>query len=215
MEMNAIAEWINTTFAAFDQWMALWVHNLYAIGGGFFTPFFEAISWIGHDGIPLIVLSVGLLVHPKTRKYGTAMLLGLGIGALFTNLVLKVLIARPRPYSEETRLFFQSDIYQSLWMRVGQNMESDKSFPSGHTTAAFASMTALFFMGNKKVSWMAFIFAALMAIARIYLVVHFASDVLGGILVGFPSGLLAAFLAKKIPVAYYDFNPFHRKQSTV
>lgn len=214
MEMNAIAEWINTTFAAFDQWMALWVHNLYAIGGGFFTPFFEAISWIGHDGIPLIVLSVGLLVHPKTRKYGTAMLLGLGIGALFTNLVLKVLIARPRPYSEETRLFFQSDIYQSLWMRVGQNMESDKSFPSGHTTAAFASMTALFFMGNKKVSWMAFIFAALMAIARIYLVVHFASDVLGGILVGFPSGLLAAFLAKKIPVAYYDFNPFQRKQPT-
>ena len=214
MEMNAIAEWINTTFAAFDQWMALWVHNLYAIGGGFFTPFFEAISWIGHDGIPLIVLSVGLLVHPKTRKYGTAMLLGLGIGALFTNLVLKVLIARPRPYSEETRLFFQSDIYQSLWMRVGQNMESDKSFPSGHTTAAFASMTALFFMGNKKASWMAFIFAALMAIARIYLVVHFASDVLGGILVGFPSGLLAAFLAKKIPVAYYDFNPFQRKQTT-
>ena len=214
MEMNAIAEWINTTFAAFDQWMAVWVHNLYVIGGGFFTPFFEAISWIGHDGIPLIVLSVGLLVHPKTRKYGTVMLLGLGIGALVTNLVLKVLIARPRPYSEETRLFFQSDLYQSLWMRVGQNMESDKSFPSGHTTAAFASMTALFFMGNKKVSWMAFIFAALMAIARIYLVVHFASDVLGGILVGFPSGLLAAFLAKKIPSAYYEFNPFQRKQTT-
>lgn len=117
-----------------------------------------------------------------------------------------MLIARPRPYSDETAQFFKTDLYQTLWNKVGRNMESDKSFPSGHTTAAFGAMSALFFMGNKKVSWLAFLFAGLMAIARIYLVVHFASDVLAGILVGFPSGLLAAFIAKKLPQVYYDFD---------
>ena len=206
MEITGAAAWLNTVFAGFDQWMAVWVHNLYSFGGGFFTPFFEAISWLAHDGIPLIILSVALMIFPKTRKYGTAMLLGIGIGALFTNLCLKVLIARPRPYSDETAQFFNTDLYQTLWAKVGQNMESDKSFPSGHTTAAFAGMTALFMTGNKKVSWTAFIFAILMAIARIYLVVHFASDVLGGILVGVPSGLLAAFLVKKIPAPYFSFD---------
>ena len=67
-------------------------------------------------------------------------------------------------------------------------------------------MTALFLVGNKKISWTAFIFAILMAVARIYLVVHFASDVLAGILVGIPSGILGAFLAGLIPNPYYQFN---------
>ena len=204
MEMNAAAIWINNTFAAFDQFMVVWIHKLYEMGGGFFTPFFEFISELGHDGIPLIILSVILMLFQRTRRYGTAMLLGLGIGALFTNVFLKVLIARARPYSEETRAFFDSDLYQKLWLLVGQNVESDKSFPSGHTTAAFASMTALFLTGNKKYSWTAFIFAILMAIARIYLVVHFASDVLAGVVVGILAGILAIPVANRIPDAYYN-----------
>ncbi|MBR0424584.1 MAG: phosphatase PAP2 family protein [Clostridia bacterium] len=215
MEMNAIAIWINNTFAGFDQWMAVWVHNLYNFAGGFFTPFFEGVSFIGHDGIPLIIIGVVLTFFKKTRKYGTAMLLGLGIGALITNLGLKIFVARPRPYSEETKNFFQTDLYQKLWMTVGQNMEKDKSFPSGHTTAAFASMVAIFLTGNKKVSWIVLLFAVLMAIARIYLVVHFASDVLAGMLVGILGGVLGAFLAKKIPAQYYAFEwPFFRKKAS-
>ena len=184
MDMNAAAIWINNTFAAFDQSMAVLVHKLYDIGGGFFTPFFEIISELGHGGIPLIILSLIMMLFSRTRRYGTAMLFGLAIGALITNCCLKILIARARPYSDETQAFFNTDLYQKLWMTVGQNVESDKSFPSGHTTAAFASMTALFLTGNKKYSWAAFIFAFLMAVARIYLVVHFASDVLAGIAVG-------------------------------
>ena len=148
MDMNAAAIWINNTFAAFDQSMTVLVHKLYDIGGGFFTPFFEIISELGHGGIPLIILSLILMLFSRTRRYGTAMLFGLAIGALITNCCLKILIARARPYSEETKAFFNTDLYQKLWMTVGQNVESDKSFPSGHTTAAFASMTALFLTGN-------------------------------------------------------------------
>lgn len=213
MDMNSAAIWINNTFAAFDQSMAVLVHKLYDIGGGFFTPFFEIISELGHGGIPLIILSLILMLFSRTRRYGTAMLFGLAIGALITNCCLKILIARARPYSEETKAFFNTDLYQKLWMTVGQNVESDKSFPSGHTTAAFASMTALFLTGNKKYSWAAFIFAFLMAVARIYLVVHFASDVLAGIAVGVLGGILGTLLAGLIPDQFYDSpRPFGKKR---
>ena len=213
MDMNAAAIWINNTFAAFDQSMAVLVHKLYDIGGGFFTPFFEIISELGHGGIPLIILSLILMLFSRTRRYGTAMLFGLAIGALITNCCLKILIARARPYSDETQAFFNTDLYQKLWMTVGQNVESDKSFPSGHTTAAFASMTALFLTGNKKYSWAAFIFAFLMAVARIYLVVHFASDVLAGVAVGVLGGILGTLLAGLIPDLFYDSpRPFGKKR---
>ena len=213
MDMNAAAIWINNTFAAFDQSMAVLVHKLYDMGGGFFTPFFEIISELGHGGIPLIILSLILMLFSRTRRYGTAMLFGLAIGALITNCCLKILIARARPYSEETKAFFNTDLYQKLWMTVGQNVESDKSFPSGHTTAAFASMTALFLTGNKKYSWAAFIFAFLMAVARIYLVVHFASDVLAGVAVGVLGGILGTLLAGLIPDQFYDSpRPFGKKR---
>ena len=213
MDMNAAAIWINNTFAAFDQSMAVLVHKLYDIGGGFFTPFFEIISELGHGGIPLIILSLILMLFSRTRRYGTAMLFGLAIGALITNCCLKILIARARPYSDETQAFFNTDLYQKLWLTVGQNVESDKSFPSGHTTASFASMTALFLTGNKKYSWAAFIFAFLMAVARIYLVVHFASDVLAGIAVGVLGGILGTLLAGLIPDQFYDSpRPFGKKR---
>ena len=213
MDMNAAAIWINNTFAAFDQSMAVLVHKLYDIGGGFFTPFFEIISELGHGGIPLIILSLILMLFSRTRRYGTAMLFGLAIGALITNCCLKILIARARPYSDETQAFFNTDLYQKLWLTVGQNVESDKSFPSGHTTAAFASMTALFLTGNKKYSWAAFIFAFLMAVARIYLVVHFASDVLAGVAVGVLGGILGTLLAGLIPDQFYDSpRPFGKKR---
>ena len=211
--MNAAAIWINNFFASFDQYMVVFIHKLYELAGGFFTPFFEFISELGHGGIPLIIIALILMVFRKTRKYGTAMLIGIAIGALITNCCLKILIARSRPYTDETKAFFNTDLYQRLWLTVGQNVESDKSFPSGHTTAAFASMTPLFLIGNKKISWTAFVFAFLMAIARIYLVVHFASDVLAGILVGVTAGIIAYLISIRIPSSFYNSNkPFSQKR---
>ena len=213
MDMNTAEIWINNFFASFDQYMVVFIHKLYELAGGFFTPFFEFISELGHGGIPLIIIALILMVFRKTRKYGTAMLIGIAIGALITNCCLKILIARSRPYTDETKAFFNTDLYQRLWLTVGQNVESDKSFPSGHTTAAFASMTPLFLIGNKKISWTAFVFAFLMAIARIYLVVHFASDVLAGILVGVTAGIIAYLISIRIPSSFYNSNkPFSQKR---
>ena len=197
MQLTAAALWLNTFFAGFDQSITLAVHKLYEAAGGFMTPFMELISFLGKDGICLIILSLLLMLFKRTRRFGTAMLFGVAIGALFTNVFLKVAIARPRPYADESGIFYQ------LWLLVGQNVESDMSFPSGHTTAAFSTMTALFLMGNKKYSWTAFIFAFLMGLARIYLVVHYPSDVLGGIIVGVVAGCLGALIAAKLPDAWY------------
>ena len=205
MELSAAALWLNTVFAGFDQSVTAAIHSLYDMGGVFFTPFLEFISLLGKGGIFLIVLSVVLICFKKTRRIGTAMLLSVAIGALFTNLWLKVVIARPRPYSDE------NGFYHQLWLIMGQHMESDKSFPSGHTTAAFSTMTALFLAGNKRYSWTAFIFAFLMGVSRIYLVVHYPSDVLGGIVVGVCAAIIGTFIAFKLPRVYYEAEFFKRK----
>ena len=198
MEINAAAMWLNTTMADFDQSVTLAVHKLYDVAGGFFTPFFEFVSFLGLYGIILILLSACLILRRSTRRFGTAMLIGLAVGALLTNCVFKIAIARPRPFSDE------SSIYYELWKLVGMNLEVDASFPSGHTTAAFASMTAVFLTGRKRISWTAFIFAFSMAFARLYLVIHFPSDVLGGIIAGTLAAILGTFIAKKLPGKYYE-----------
>ncbi len=89
-------------------------------------------------------------------------------------------------------------------------MESDKSFPSGHTTAAFASMTAVFLVGDKRWSWTAYIFAFTMGIARIYLCVHFPSDVLGGMIVGVIGGITGTAIAMKFPRGWYEKDLFRK-----
>ncbi|MGI5977804.1 MAG: phosphatase PAP2 family protein [Candidatus Limivicinus sp.] len=206
MEINAAAIWLNTFFAGFDQSITLAVHKLYEAAGGFFTPFLELISFLGKDGICLVILSLLLMLFHRTRRFGTSMLLGIIIGALITNCVLKVLIARPRPYADENSVFYP------LWQMMGQHTESDKSFPSGHTTAAFACMTPVFLVGNKRYSWTAFIFAFLMGLSRIYLVVHFPSDVLGGLIVGIVAGILGTLAAQRIPEKFYEKSIITKKE---
>ena len=72
MQASAAALWINTVFAGFDQSITTAVHNLYLWAGDFFTPFFEFISFLGHDGIILVLLSIALMLFKRTRRFGTS-----------------------------------------------------------------------------------------------------------------------------------------------
>ena len=202
MELTAAALWLNTVFAGFDASVTMAIHSLYDIGGWFFTPFFEAVSFIGHDGIPLIILSVLLALFKKTRRAGIAMCIGIALGALATNLFIKVYVARPRPYL--------NDFYRNLWLLVGQNTESDMSFPSGHVTATFACMVPIFMTWDKRKSWLAILFAVLMAVSRIYLVVHYPSDVIGGIIIGTVAGVLGKLISLTIPDGFYEYSLFQK-----
>ena len=200
MEMTAAAAWLNTTFANFDQSITTAVHRLYESCGSWMTSVMELISLLGKGGIALIVLSLVLLVIRKTRRFGTAMLLGLAIGAVVVNLWLKVVIARPRPYADI------NGFYYPLWQMMGSHTESDYSFPSGHTNAAFASMVPAFLLGKKSWSWLCLLFAFLMGVSRIYLVVHYPSDVLGGLIMGTLAGLLGVLIMKHLPEKWYSWS---------
>ncbi|MBR1456998.1 MAG: phosphatase PAP2 family protein [Oscillospiraceae bacterium] len=166
----------------------------------------ELISLMGKGGIFLILLSLVLTFLKKTRRFGTAMCLGLAIGALFVNLFLKVVIARPRPYADLNSIFYP------LWVLMGEHMESDMSFPSGHTNAAFAAMVPLFILGDKRKSWLALLFGVLMGISRIYLVVHFPSDVLGGLITGTIAGIIGTLIAINLPKKWYRWDLLKKKE---
>ena len=200
MEMTAAAAWLNTTFANFDQSITTAVHRLYESCGSWMTSVMELISLLGKGGIALIVLSLVLLVIRKTRRFGTAMLLGLAIGAVVVNLWLKVVVARPRPYADI------NGFYYPLWQMMGSHTESDYSFPSGHTNAAFACMVPAFLLGKKSWSWLCLLFAFLMGVSRIYLVVHYPSDVLGGRIMGTIAGLLGVLIMKHLPEKWYSWS---------
>ncbi len=193
MTMTAEAAWLNSVFAGFDEWIVTFIHNMHDCAGSWLDTVMELISLLGKGGIALILLSVVLLVCRPTRRFGTAMLIGLALGAIAVNLWLKVVIARPRPYADPESIFYP------IWLSHGSHSESDFSFPSGHTNAAFASMAPVFLLGKKSWSWLALLFAFLMGVSRIHLMVHFPSDVLGGIITGTLAGIIGTVIAMKIP----------------
>ena len=152
-----------------------WIQTLH-------TPFLDKImafiTRLGDAGIIWIVLSIVLLLIPKTRKSGAVMVAALVVDVLLCNIVLKNLVARTRPY----------DVNTGVHLLVAKL--HDYSFPSGHTAASFASVTALYLAGEKKLWKFALALACLIAISRLYLYVHYPTDVLGGILFGVISGYL-------------------------
>ncbi len=180
-----MAESINTAFSGFDYAIMEFGHNLHNQAGGFFDGFMRFITVFGDGGIILILLAIGLIAFKKTRKIGITMLGAIVIGALITNITVKPLVARPRPFYDESSIFY------TWWKAAGAVPESGYSFPSGHATASMAAMMAFFLAGNKKYSWTGFILALLIGFSRIYLCVHYPSDVLFGFIVGIIAGSLS------------------------
>lgn len=129
-----------------------------------------AVSRLGDFGFIWIAVSVVLLLYAGTRRTGATMLTALLFGYLVCNLTLKPLVERLRP----------CDIVEGMALI---SCPSDFSFPSGHTTSAFAAATALAIL-HPKAGAVALFFAALMAFSRLYLFVHFPSDILIGALIG-------------------------------
>lgn len=186
-----MANWLNLTFAGIDKWFFVSVSNLRAVAGEFFTPFFVFISALGKGGIFFLVLGAVLLFFKKTRKAGLNVLLAVGVGALLTNVIIKNAVARPRPYNA-------SEEYFNMWQAVGSHKEKEFSFPSGHVNVTMTSITALFLNFNKKWSFSFYILVLLMGASRMYLIVHYFSDVVGGIIVGGISGVIAYYLTKAV-----------------
>ena len=153
----------------------------------FFNPFFSTISFFGEHGLFFIVLSLILMLFSKTRKVGFSMLLSLGIGALFTNVIIKNFVQRVRPYNASLK-------YNEYWLIAGKTIVGEYSFPSGHATSTTAVLMAVFMLTNKKYSWLSIVGILFMGASRVYLVVHYPTDVIGGFIVGGLSSLLGCYL---------------------
>ncbi len=150
------------------------------------TPIWKLITWLGDAGWFWIALSVILLIPKKTRKIGATALISLLIGALITNVALKNLVARTRPY----------EVIDGLILLV--DPQHDFSFPSGHSCASFAAAMVFYKMLPHKYGIPAVVLATLIALSRLYVGVHYPSDVAAGILIGIFSAWAAWKIVEKM-----------------
>lgn len=143
----------------------------------------KAITFLGEAGWLWIALGVAFLFFKKTRKMGATVLGALIFSLLLCNITLKPIVARIRPY----------DINKAIELII--STPSDFSFPSGHTSASFAAAVAIFAC-NKKWGIGAIVLAAVIAFTRLYLYVHFPTDVLAGLFLGTLCAVISYYLVK-------------------
>ena len=191
--MSAFAIWLDTFFAAFDSAILRFWHSVAAtdFGKHFFTAFMKFISFTGEEGAMFITIGIILLLFKKTRKAGLGVLLAVAFGGLITNLTLKHTIARIRPFKAD-------DLYREFWEFVGATKVGETSFPSGHTTTAMAGTLALCLARGKKYIPLCLIYVTLTGISRNYLMVHYPTDIIGGVLAGALAAILGFFVTKLI-----------------
>lgn len=159
------------------EWpILLWFQNV--LRNPVTDPIVSFFTHLGDSGLLFIALTLLLLLFPKTRRAGFAAACALVFSLLFTNLILKHLFARPRPWVDCAAL-------------IPLVAEHDpNSFPSGHTSAAFAfALGSLRALPKRWMKVAVVILAALMGLSRLYVGVHYPSDVLIGFVVGDLAGL--------------------------
>lgn len=144
---------------------------------------------IGDVGFIWIVFGLIFLAIAQYRKMGLRVIISIAFSALICNLILKNYVARTRPY----------EIYSYIDLIIEK--QNDFSFPSGHTSASFAAAVAIYkskFMYKKfNLSYAFIILAIIMSFSRLYLFMHYPTDILGGIITGILSAELACVLVDK------------------
>lgn len=156
---------------------------------GFLDAVMPIITMFGDGGIFWIACAVILLCIPKTRKIGLGMGFALIMGLIVCNITLKPLVGRIRPYDFQEKL---GVVIPLLTERM-----HDYSFPSGHTIASFEAAMVLL-KNSKKLGIPAMILAVLIAFSRLYLYVHYPTDVIFSVFAGILFAFLGDWLAGKV-----------------
>ncbi len=157
----------------------LWIQeNLRA---DWLTPIMKGITYLGEFGWFWIALTLLLLCLPKYRKIGLCCAAALLFDLLAVNIAFKNIFMRTRPY----------EVIDGLTRLVGE--QSDFSFPSGHTAASFAVAVVLLLRAPKKLSVSMLVLAILISFSRLYVGVHYPTDILGGAAIGVFCALAAVY----------------------
>ena len=181
------------TILAIDSSILLFIQENFR--HDFWTAIMKTITLFGdYGGLFWILSALTLTIIKKTRKVGICLTVAELFSGVFTNLIIKNLVNRTRPY----------EIIDGL-VPLGR-IPTDSSFPSGHASIAFAASIALFLalplIMNKKtahrIGAAVIAFAVLISFSRLYLAVHFPTDVLAGMILGIIYGIAGAALGKLI-----------------
>lgn len=147
---------------------------------------FKGITHLGDSGIFWILLTIVLLCFKQTRRAGIYSACALTASLIVNNLILKNLVGRIRPY----------EVVEGLQCIVAPAW--DASFPSGHTGASFASAVSICRQIPKKFAVFFIVLASLIAFSRLYVGIHYPTDVLGGLVTGIGIGLLVNVIGDKV-----------------
>ena len=181
----AIQAFLNQIALSFDLPVLDWIQAHLACD--FLDSVMPTVTHLGSAG-SLIAIAVVLFLIPKTRKLGLGMALAMAFGLVLCNITLKPLIARIRPYD------MQAQMGVTIQLLIGEM--SDFSFPSGHTIATFEAATVM--LKNKKIVGIpCMILAAVIAFSRLYLYVHYPTDVIFSVFLGIGFAYLGNFLVNK------------------
>lgn len=155
------------------------------VQNNFLNPIIIFLTKIGDGGLFWILISLIFLFKKNYRKVGIISIIALMINFLLGEVILKNLIQRPRPFVTHPDL------------KLLIHAPTSFSCPSGHTSASFAVAFVIAYY-LKKLAAPALIIASLISLSRIYLLVHYPSDILAGILLGLVSCILSILIYNKI-----------------
>ena len=182
--LTAFQNFLYNCAISFDLPILDWIQaNLQS---GFMDVFMPFITKFGDHGLFWMIVAAILFIIPKTRKTGLGMAIAMMIGLLICNVTLKPLVGRIRPYDLQAELGITIQL-------LGERMH-DFSFPSGHTIASFEAAVVLL-KNSKKMGIPAMILAVLIAFSRLYLYVHYPTDVIVSVILGTLFALIGDALA--------------------
>lgn len=189
--------WLNETFSGFDMAVFRFFGSLHNDILNVISMIFTAMGSTVYVAL-FALFGLILIFFRRTRKYGFALVAAIIIGTLLTNVVIKPIALRIRPYNT---LQGVAD-YFGWYQHAGMLAESDYSFPSGHTTGAteIGIALCLCFASDKKwkFAWIGPVTALLVGCSRIYLMVHYATDVIAGFIIGIIAGVAGFYISKAL-----------------
>lgn len=185
---TALQTMLNSVAVSFDLPILDWIQE--TMQCTFLDKTMPIVTLFGDGGVFWIGIAVLLLFFAKYRKTGFSMGMALVLGLVVCNITLKPLVARIRPYDFQLQEFGRE-------ISLLISAQHDFSFPSGHTIASFEACTVLL-LHDKRMGIPATVLAILIAFSRLYLYVHYPTDVLVSLVLGIAFGLLGNFLVNLI-----------------
>lgn len=182
-----LLELLNSWAVSFDLPILDWIQA--NLANPFLDKAMPYITMLGDAGIFWMVVAALLAFTKKYRKIGFGMAFAMAMGLLVCNIILKPLVGRIRPY----------DFQETLGVTINLLIEKqhDFSFPSGHTIASFEACTVMM-LGSRKLGIPATLLAILIAFSRLYLYVHYPTDVIASVILGTLFGVLGYLLSHKL-----------------